>query len=409
MDTTLSKDYIFRREEPTAFVVNSPLQLLCAIEAIHELEISTYHLVLMLTPNEPRIAQFLSMANLYHLQYETIYSNEVNYYDLQNKYGYFKDFDETPKFKRIFIGDYYQISQYYIAYKFADKDCLIFYGDDGNDSISYFQEKSIDPKFFRWDHKLLALITGNNDREASRTAISNYLKTKEVFCTNAFFTSFYNINNPKFILYPNNFKYISSLSANNKEEVIVIVGSIMNNIPVIYNIEESVAENILYKKMKEVKESYVNEKIIFIPHGRDISETIPEFCRNLGIEYKKIPESIEGYILKSHFCPIAVYGEGSTALYNLHLLFPKSKVVNWVFKKPQNNPKFHIVMRIADYYKNNGIINDYVSFPNISAFKLFCEKINIKGLCHALLLALKILIRKLLYSFCHIHNKDNVK
>lgn len=352
---------IFLKCVPTAFIVSSPLQLLCAIEAIHEFDISKYKIVLVLPQNGPRNQQLLSMADNYLLEYDKVYYNIVSYNDYKSGKGFFSK-KSKEQYDRIFIGDYQQVELYYVAYKYSSPNCYLFYGDDGNDSISYFQNKSLDPTPTRLNHRILYVLFGLGKREQGRLDVKREMTEKGLTCTSSFFTSFYNIKNNLFNIYPNNFRYLSSLNTKRTENIVVIIGSILNYIPEINHISEKCAEEIFKRKFFEVKKKYPDTKVIYIPHGRDTSITIKELCLNFDIEYRKIPETIEGYLLKSDYYPIAIYGEGSTALYNLKLLYPNSKVVSWFFDKKFDNPKYIIEKRIADYYMSNGIDIDCIKY-----------------------------------------------
>ena len=371
MNSDLEKD-IFLKGIPTAFIVSSPLQLLCAIEAIHEFEICKYKIVIVLPQDGPRNQQLFAMAATYMLEYDTVWNSSVSYNDYKSGKGFFLQ-KNKEQYDRIFIGDYQQVLLYYVAYKYSSPSCYYFYGDDGNDSISYFQNKSLDPDPTRINHKILHLLFDLGKREKGRIEVKKEMEGKGIICTSSFFTSFYNITNLSFNLYPNNFRYLSSLNTKKTEKVVLIIGAILNYIPVINHIRENCAVRLFKMKFIEVRKKYPNTKVIYIPHGRDTSIAIQELCMSLDIEYRKIPETIEGYLLKSNYNPIAIYGEGSTALYNLKLLYPESLVVSWFFEKKFDNPKYKIVKRNADYYKDNGIEIDCIKYQiTIFSYIRYC-------------------------------------
>ena len=67
------RDMAFAKHLPSAYLVASPFQLLCAIEAINEFEIKDYKIVLLLIENSPRNEQLVAMAKTLQLDYEVLY------------------------------------------------------------------------------------------------------------------------------------------------------------------------------------------------------------------------------------------------------------------------------------------------------------------------------------------------
>ena len=50
--------------------------------------------------------------------------------------------------------------------------------------------------------------------------------------------------------------------------------------------------------VKEIKNNCETEKIIFLPHGRDLSQEMPKMCTEYDIEYKKAMEVVEDRVIK---------------------------------------------------------------------------------------------------------------
>lgn len=365
-----SENIEFKKNTPSAFVVCSPLQLLCAIEAEKEFEIHDALYVIILRHGWIRNDQLLAMAEFAHLNYISTFDDEkVSLEAMEKGTDYFVDIDSSVKFERIFIGDYFDTVLYRAAYKYAMKGTRILYLDDGNASISLLSGKSDVPKPQVLRKRLLWLRHAKNEKMLRRKEHIDFLNDKGIICTNCFFTLFSDIRTSKFVLFPNTFANLrNDYSTNAEKDVVLIVGPIFANIQELYHIPEAEMEAIYWKKMSEVKSIYSDNDILFIPHGRDENQNIPVFCNLLGIKYTKILEALEWYVVKSKIKPIAIYGQGSTALFTLKKMYPETNVVNWLLDKKNDNPIHYRDIRKSNYYKKHGIIEERIPFP-ITSFR----------------------------------------
>lgn len=358
----------FQKKTPSVFVVCSPLQLLCAIEAEKEFEILNAIYVIILRHGWIRNEQLLSMAEFAHLNYISIFDDEnVSWDTMMSKTEYYSNIDSCIKYNRIFIGDYFDTVLYRAAYKYAKEGTHIVYLDDGNASISLLSGKSDVPKPQVLRKRLFWFCRTKNEKILRRKEYVDFFKEKGIVCTNCFFTLFSDIRTSKFVLYPNNFTNLrNTYSSETGNEVILIVGPIFANIQDLYHIPEAEMEAIYWKKMSEVRTIYPDTDILFIPHGRDENRNLPTFCNLLGIKYTKILEAIEWFVVKSNIKPIAIYGQGSTALFTLKKMYPYANVVNWLLDKKNDNPIHYRDIRKSNYYKKHGIIEERIKFPSLS-------------------------------------------
>ena len=359
------KNLAFSKGMPSAFIVSSPLQLLCAIEAEHEFEIKEKKYVLVLRPNWPRNEQLISMAKSCSLDYDIVYTDDITIQAAKDHVGFFSDINGGQKYNRIFVGDYYESFSNIIAYKYVCNGTIILYLDDGNASVSVLQGKSIIPRPQNLRKKLHWWRSGRFRYDKEKEKISGFLEANGAICSNCFFTIFYNVKSKKFILYPNSFRYLRESFQENAEskKVVLVVGPIFSRIPEINHIEEEDMEAVFWAKLLRLKLTYPNMPILYIPHGRDTNQHIPAFCQLLGIEYVRISEAVEWFAIKNSIKSIAVFGQCSTALYTLKKLFPEAIVVNWVIDKRIDNPNYYPEKRKAKEYRLGGIEEERILFP----------------------------------------------
>lgn len=357
----------FQKHVPTVFVVGSPLQLLCAIEAEKELEVDDKMYVLVLRPNWSRNDQLLSMANSFNISYNIVYTDDLLYDDMVGGQGFFADRDTCPKYQRLVVGEYFDTYSYCAAYKYAMTGSYMIYLDDGNASIALLEGKSDVPRPTILRKKLLWFFRQRKVRYESRDKYATFFKERGILCTNSFFTLFDSVKS-RYAIYPNHFAHIQTLLpvAKTTTDVVLIVGPMFEEIVDMCNIEQERIEAIFWEKLSQLKAQYRNQSIWYIPHGRDNNPNIPMFCDMLGIEYKKISEALEWFVIKNNIKPVAVFGQCSTALYTLKKMMPDIQVVNWFLDKEYDNPIYFRDRIKADAYLRIGIIEERIKFPKLS-------------------------------------------
>lgn len=137
MSNTIRRCFI--DSTPSIFLVCSPLQAMCAINAIKEFKIHIYKFILVLVKDK-RNQQLFTLLAQYHIQYEIIYSFQLGKFE---KYNIFKANNEG--YKRAFIGDMRSLMMHTIAFKKLQNNSDIVYLDDGNDTISLLKGMKYSP------------------------------------------------------------------------------------------------------------------------------------------------------------------------------------------------------------------------------------------------------------------------
>lgn len=372
-------DKAFAKQLPSAFIVASPFQLLCAIEAIHEFEIEKYRIAFILERNSPRNQQMYAMAKKYGIEYDVYWMGE----GLQDYNTHTGDFanDEKNAYARIFIGDYYPIMYNKYAAIYGQKGAVMQYMDDGNSTILFLKGVYKAPKPKNWRKRLSWY---RNRIEEKRKIANDLEKRYGVHESNCFFTIYDNITSKKFHIYPNRLSYVQGLANQQskiKNNTILIVGTIPQVIAEeVYHVPLSLIEAIHWQKFEEIRNKYPNDKIVYIPHNRDNNQIIPKFCSMLNIEYRIIDEPIEIYTLKSDIIPIAIYGFRSSALMVFNRMFPYVEITSWeiMHSSRGNEDRNHRV--INEYYKGAGIKEEIIWLPKGSKIKQvgtgFCDNVK---------------------------------
>lgn len=352
----------FAKGTPTLFVLDTPFQLLCAMEFMAEFAVEDYLIIAALTPNEMRNNQVLEMLREQRLKYqiEWVY----DYWGMINKclsQELVVDSQEgNCKWSRVVIGNYNALDQWVTATKYADKNAVLIYTDDGSSSIV-----------------LLKRGKGHNKEYESKF---NYLWKKLGIENGLYIYTIYgDIKTKKFNVHPNMLSHIATPISQNKEmQNVYIIGTNSKPYSNVMGVSLAEYEGILWQKLSEIKKTYPTEKIIYIPHGRDTDDVISNFCRILGVEYLRLTCAVEYYFIQNQICAKAIYGFGSTALLTLKMLMPKVKVVNWLLNNPQSEG-FRSYYEIAKYYHQHSVIVVPINYPHQGLMKQW-----IRGIKHFL-------------------------
>lgn len=343
------KNVAFSKGTPTAFIIESPFQLLCSWEAIEEFEIKDYKIILVLDKDNIRNKQTFSMLNDRDMDYDVYYWTEASFNNIQS---------QDMRYDRIMIGDYDDLSLMRVAESYASNHAEIVFMDDGVSSIMILQN-------LPYHHsplvaKLRKILKGPIGLERARQEIFEHwdkIGIKNDFCM---FTIYESIVSKKFKIYPNKLSHLFK-KQEKKQNVVLIVGTTIFEMAEKYNISVALFEGLLWAKLVKVKELYPDEKIIYIPHGRDKDPRIQLLCQCLEIDFMRIDMSIEYFVLKNNLNVIAVYGTLSTALYTLKKL-TGAPVVHWMIYHRSNKHKY-LHDQYARFYKKTGVKTEYIYVP----------------------------------------------
>lgn len=312
-------------------LIKSPFQLLCAINAIKDFEITNYKLYLF---NNERIDQIISIANYFNLQFKIIPGLRKNvaksfffYYNL-----FFRKFE---KYDYLFVGDIREthiILRGIIWLKMVNS---IVYLDDGNVTIPFFLNKIVFP--FRQKLKMRLINT-----------ILYLRKIKKYYYT------IYNVKSSDYIIINNPFK-ISNCN-DSTTNISLFIGTNSELFCNYNGIKKDVYLTTLEKILKSISKSAT--KFMYIAHGRESFKEINVICNELNIQYIRPDKCIEMYLIEKNYNVISAYGFGSTALYNIKKMYPNSDVRNINFYG-SNTQSCEEAKTISEVYNEIGISDIY--------------------------------------------------
>lgn len=379
-----SSEIPFEKGGSAAFLVMSPFQLLCALEAINTFEINNFYIEFVLVKEfEHRNEQMIQMASHMNLAYSISFTDEI---DIETLYNHD---DSIPLkasclYERVFIGDYNSKHLHVEAFRLAEKGGYILYLDDGTSTICLLNGVFNDGDTNSWISKYNAFKYKRGTNKLHRF-IQNKMKEKSIYLYDAFYTMYDKIPHTKYQLFPNNFDRLRSTKQNItlNENLVCIIGTAIHEFSEsVLRENEEVLESIVWIKICKIKRMYSSCKIIYIPHPRDTNTIIPKFCSLLDVEYIKLNESVESYLLNSNCNIKAIWGFGSTALGVLRKLFESTEIVNISISKGSTtkiydiiykyysliNIKQEVVNLAADKTQNNLLVNIYKNAKELVIF-----------------------------------------
>lgn len=318
---------------PTLFVLSgSPFQAMCMIEAIHTFEIRDYKVLLCLSHSElPRKKQVEELLKKSSITYN-IESVDFKITKAERLKTLIPD---IHKYKLAFVGDCNNELLIFKAFRYISDGGTIVYLDDGIATIQFFNG------LCQLNYKL-------------KKYYSFLSKLRNICFDKYFFTIYHDLSDNKHQNIPNNFKHLTTHKKScGMLRNIIVLGTCTDDYCRMERISVKDFLSAQKKLMLEIKHTYPDENIIFVPHGRDIYMETKQDCEDLGIKYQPTSISIEMYILECPFAPVAIYGYTSSALFNLNLILPQSEIVNITFAG--NTPLNNRIDITSEYYARHGI------------------------------------------------------
>lgn len=385
MEESLKYKSEFAKGTPSCFFVMSAYQFVCAIEAIYEFEIVDYKIIFVMNTSaefDCRNEQMRKMAKQMNIEYEELAYNDISYDEFCTKSGLFAT-KENKRYERIFVCDYNAVGLLMLSVRYATPNAVLLYTDDGNSSISLFRGTRRDNRPSGWRQQLNWYKSVYRVQKRKKERLYDDLMTEGIKCTNSFFTIYNDIKARNFNLYPNTFQHLVKNVQAKKDSIqcIVIVGSALSAYAEQNRISIAEIEAITWFQLSKVREEYEPYTIIYIPHGRDTNPNVANFCQMLNIDYSRIEETIEYYLLRNGLQPFLVCGYNSTALLNIKKMFPLARIVNWFIDKKYNNSFYPFFATVRKYYEQNGIETDVIKYPSLTTrerTKMFSS--NVSGL-----------------------------
>ena len=341
----------FAKRVSTAFIIESPFQLLCAWEAIEEFEIKDYKIVLVMDSNNIRNKQTIAMLKDKKMAYDAYYWNDESFKTIQ---------PQVVRYDRIMIGDYDDLCLMQVCEYYASAHAEVVFMDDGLSSIMLL--KGLPYQHTPFLAKIRKLIKGDIAIERARKKIFKHWEEIGFVNENCMYTIYGNIKSKTFKTYPNTLSHLYK-GEKQSEGVIIIVGTTILEVARLYGIPVPLFEGLVWSKLVEVRDKYPENRIIYIPHGRDRDPHIEQLCKCLDIEFKRLQMSIEYYIVSENLNVQAIYGTLSTALSTLRIM-TGAPVTLWSidYKKDKYQYLHHQYM---EFYESIGIVAEEIKVPEV--------------------------------------------
>lgn len=315
-------------------VIVSPLQAICAVEAIKEYRLQEYKILLL--KEGKRTAQVVSFLEERGFEYEMIefdHSYAQKIYKLRGLFMW-----QKIKYDYLFMGDLRLFTLRCYLSSYLKKGGKIVFIDDGN---------------------YLLLILNNMPKQSfmfrlKETLFSIFACLKRIDGRNLFTCFADDIpENNMWKVKCNELKYLQAPNKSMKNEVYVI-GTVIDVYCNYIGLSTNRMMQIHERLFEMIENKYEGAEIVYLPHGRDQNTELMELCENRGVNYKSLDRAVELWIMGNTELPVAVYGFTSTALYTLHLLFPQIAIYN-IFPEGHTCAGAEAYSYIGKLYLKHGI------------------------------------------------------
>lgn len=290
-------------KDKALFIINSPFQGLCMLEAIRYFDIKDYDVILREDSIEKNNAMLEKLFQDQSIKYHRVKINHIIKDVLLNIRRI------STKYTRFFIGDYYSggICAYSMSLFLAARYAEITYLDDGAQTFRAFST----PPYPRFKSKRLLYLVRAYE----------FLNFYKRISSNNFFTIF-NVSSNKYNVYHNDLSLLKEKLLKGKVEGSFIIGTNSSSLP----LNEDyllLLERVINRLRKE------SEEITYCPHRRDKNiKKVLDFCRNNDVKIFETEVSVEYDFIERHINPKHVIGFGSSALFSLKALYPDATIEN---------------------------------------------------------------------------------
>lgn len=286
------------------FIVNTPFQCLCMLEAIHYYSIIDYDVLFKMDGIEKNNTMVEGILNANHIPFIAIrftHAYELYKHILKRK----------KRYDILFNGDYYGggLTAYYYSLIYAKPKATIIYFDDGLQTLHVFA-KPPRQRLRNRTEKLMALQF-EPLRVLKRIGKPHY------------FTIF-DVESRNFIVERNELKGLRSKLVEKPSEGLFIIGT---NVAAFKDKNDYIP--LLDTLIQDLRNRYPEDIIWYCPHRRNLEDKeLTDFLLNHHLKMYDTKVSVEFDFIEEGVSPKYVAGFGSTALYTLKLLFPKATVEN---------------------------------------------------------------------------------
>lgn len=318
--------------------VGSPLQAICMVEAISEYSIDTYRLLVI--DDGTRLGQIEYFLNKERLVFTVIPYHVSSWKNIIRLIGLFNPF--KGKYDYLIMGDYRLTGNKIEYIPFIKNHGQIIYLDDGSYIISLSKGLMKETAVTKVRNRLIGLVCKH------RGIINNNLFT--IFSKDLCFKGF--------SVKENCLRHFQKRSISLGNDI-YFVGTNPVGYCTFLGIDYYHYLDVLRSILLEILQNNPEVHIVYVPHGRDVSNETIDICKQLNIEYKRLSICIELFMLSLDRCPKEIWGVGSSALYTLRRLFNDTIIKNVTIQGTNCN-SLREYKEIADVYEKNDIENVWI-------------------------------------------------
>ena len=307
------------------FIISSPFQAICALEAIDYYKITSPHILLFDTPIIRKMTYPILQDHG-----ETCFLKVTGGGTLAIIKALLKQLNRN-KYDIIFIGDYFSYFHYVTALFMSKRHARYIYLDDGNSTLTIMPPSSRQ--------------RGRSKRERKYLQIWDFFSNVKTIKKSFF--SIYDLGEEfPFDVEKNT---LSSFVGNNVnvQSGIYVIGTDSSFL----HLKDRTYSDYLKALDKYIKESYGEENVYYCPHRRDEND-FHQLVDELGWHYRDSEYGVEIDFLRKNIYPLLVVGFGSTALYTLKKIFSKTSIetIYIVFVEDHMNNAYRAIEKEFSQY-----------------------------------------------------------
>lgn len=307
------------------FIINSPFQALCAIEAVtYYKEEEPEFLVFDCNDSKDKISSLLKSYG-YDCNILPFVGTRQLVYSIRN----------INKRERVYIGDFFSYDQYLVGVLKSYLGASIIYLDDGASTLS-----------------LLPPVCRHRSTGLSARSLFYYILDSITWLKGLkkSFFSLYDIGNYiKFKVEKNAFSTLRAADQTKVPGAVYIIGTNSSAL----NFESISYGELLGKLSEYIRNVFPNTEMYYCPHRRDTND-YQDLIERLSYKIFQTDVSVEVDFVSKKVNPCFIVGFGSTALITLKTIYPACNVgsVHFSLSDEKENA---IYRTIEQYYRNHDI------------------------------------------------------
>ena len=319
-------------DKSSLFIINTPFQTLCAIEAIKEYKIIDYKIVILRNVNDTFNSKTEEILADFNLKFTYIFIQ--SFFELLKK-GILKEYDKElyiKNYDKVFIGDYYSTSFRAFASFFLKKETKLILLDDGVATI------------FLYEYGLNYIL-----KKTTSTIIKSNVSNALMLFYNKKKIQFFSIFKPS----DNNILYKENTLSILKPDEEVSISKKSFIIGAKISEASMITEDEYFLLLKNITEIFPDENFYYCPHRAESTEKLEKIEKEFNFKFFNTEYTIEYDFYKKNISPNIVIGFGSTALYTLKTIYPKLNAYTMSFKSNKTINTFYKIL--DEVLKKQGI------------------------------------------------------